>query len=98
MRYEDACVVGGSEELITKYIALLNGDAVNMAISKIRFGPIYDGLSSGAAYAFDQVSYHRFYPLARRAGIKDLKGFPQAEPGGFNFMKVALDNTSHKPS
>ena len=94
--YEDACVVAGSEQLIKRYIALLSGDVMNMVISKIRFGAIYDGLNSGAVYAFDQVSYRRFYPLARQAGIDDLRSFPQPESGAFNFMKVELDNSRHE--
>lgn len=33
-------------------------------LKKIKFGEILDGLTHGAAYAFDQQSYDRFYPIA----------------------------------
>jgi len=38
-------------------------------ISKTRFGQIMQGLSLGAAYAFDEDSYGRFLPLGRAAGL-----------------------------
>ncbi len=75
-----------------KYLALLTGDIVNMKISKIRFGLIHDGLEAGAVYAFDRLSYQRFYPLARQAGIDDLDGFPSTStaPDDLHLMKVKL--------
>ena len=90
--YEGACVVSGSEELIKKYMALLTVDLKEkMKISKIRFGSIYEGLKAGAAYAFDQPSYMRFYAFARRAGIDDLDGFPNRTSDDFHFIKVQFD-------
>lgn len=38
-------------------------------IRKTRFGEIMQGLSLGAAYAFDEESYGRFLPLGRAAGL-----------------------------
>lgn len=51
------------------------------AIKKTRFGEILRGLQLSAAYAFDQQSYGRFYPLTLK------KGLPVAE-GDFKKQKV----------
>ena len=96
--YEEACVVGGSEELIRRYMALLTVDPKKkMKISKVRFGSIYEGLKKGAAYAFDRTSYTRFYALARRAGIHDLEGFPKRTSEDFHFIKVQFDQADFRP-
>lgn len=90
--YEDGCVVAGSEELIKQYLkALAEGPATSIKVSKIRFGELYAGLKSGAVYAFDRQSYGRFYALARRAGIDDLHGFPDASTDDIQLMKVRFD-------
>ena len=90
--YEDGCVVAGSEELIKQYLKSLGGEpARDIKIAKIRFGELYAGLKSGAVYAFDRESYGRFYAPARRAGIDDLHGFPDAESGDIQLMKVGFD-------
>lgn len=93
-RHGEACVVGGSEELMDKYMALLTPElAGGLKVSKIRSGAIYDGLQAGAAYAFDQVSYARFYLFARHIGIEDLVGFRERTADEFHFMKVTLDTS-----
>ena len=47
-------------------------------IKKTRFGEIMRGLKLGAAYAFDEDAYNRFYPLAKEVGL-DVQSadFPQ---------------------
>lgn len=90
--YENGCVVAGSEELIKQYArSLANRPAKGMRISKLRFGEVYEGLKTGAAYAFDKRSYSRFYSLARRAGVDDLKGFPDSASNELHFMKVQFN-------
>jgi hypothetical protein len=42
-------------------------------IKKTRFGEIILGLNRGGAYAFDEESYNRFYPLANRIGYNFKK-------------------------
>ena len=87
--YENACIVAGSDDLIRQYMgSLANKPARGMKICKLRFGEIYNGLQSGAVYAFDRQSYARFYSLARRARIDDLQGFPDDPSDGLQLMKV----------
>ena len=68
--------------------SLANRAARGMKICKMRFGEIYDGLKTGAVYAFDRQSYSRFYSLARRAGIDDLQGFPDDLSDDLQLIKV----------
>lgn len=90
--YENGCVVAGSEQLITQYMRSLANETVKgMTISKLRFGEIYEGLKTGAAYAFDKQSYSRFYSLARRAGVDDLQGFPECPTNELHLMKVQFN-------
>lgn len=90
--YEDGCVVAGSEQLIRKYLgALAAASTVSMKVSKLRFGECFEGLSSGAVYAFDKPAYTRFYSLARRQGIDDLEGFRSDGDGGLDLMKIKFD-------
>ena len=45
------------------------GSAAKHTVRKTRFGEIMQGLSLGAAYAFDEESYERFLPLGRATGL-----------------------------
>jgi hypothetical protein len=65
----DACVISGSRETMAEYLAKIDPGASNGTIRKTRFGEILRGMKLGAAYAFDEKSYARFYPLAQEAGI-----------------------------
>ena len=97
-RYEDACVVAGSRDLLRSYLAANPGLAhASLAISKIRFADVRAGLDTGAAYAFDREAYERFAPLACDAGIDVADAFPEAsgaEAGSFSFVKVRLADTN----
>ena len=65
-----ACVISGSQEKMQQYLsemAINKGEQAT--IKKTRFGEILKGLRLGAAYAFDEESYGRFYPLARSEGL-----------------------------
>ena len=62
------CVISGSESGMRKYLSEL-GARGRHTVRKTRFGEIMQGLSLGAAYAFDEESYGRFLPLGREAGL-----------------------------
>ncbi|MFN0314991.1 MAG: hypothetical protein ACKVQA_08140 [Burkholderiales bacterium] len=66
----DACVIAGSEAGMKAYlVALGSGQPTRHTIRKTRFGEIMRGMRLGAAYAFDEAAYNRFYPLAKREGL-----------------------------
>jgi len=58
---------------------------------KTRFGEILRGLKLGAAYAFDEESYKKFYPLARQEGLLVAEAnFDEMKSKGFRFFTVQL--------
>lgn len=63
-----ACVISGSESAMRQYLSELGANGRH-TVRKTRFGEIMQGLSLGAAYAFDEESYGRFLPLGREAGL-----------------------------
>jgi len=75
-RYEvvcdgDACIVIGSKPKLKAHLASnMLTRSRDYALKKAWFDDILAGLKLGAAYAFDEEAYHRFYPLAQRAGLK----------------------------
>ncbi|MEA3339406.1 MAG: hypothetical protein U9R15_05515 [Chloroflexota bacterium] len=88
----DACVISGSRRAMEEYILEIDPGRRKMrTIKKTTFDEIKKGLLLGAAYAFDKVSYGRFYPLARRAGLDVMKAdFEKHEAEGFRFFTVQL--------
>jgi len=53
-----------------EYISEIDSDRRGFRnIKKTRFGEIVRGLQLGGAYAFDEESYSRFYPLAKQEGL-----------------------------
>lgn len=65
-----ACVIAGSEKTMREYIENISpGGSAKTTIKKTRFGDILKGMQLGAAYAFDEESYARFYPLAILEGL-----------------------------
>ncbi len=61
----DACVISGSEQDMRNYIkSALPESLKKTTIKKTRFGEVIS-----APYAFDELSYNRFYPLANRIGF-----------------------------
>jgi len=87
----DACVIAGSEADLRAYVLELGpAGEINHTLKKTRFGEIMRGMSLGASYAFDEVAYNRFYPLARREGL-DLgpEDFSATGPGkGVHLVRV----------
>ena len=80
-RHDAACVVGGTEDGLRRYVGSAP-DRVQgeISVSKIRLGEIIEGLGSGAAYAFDDDAYARFFPMARRHGLDVREPGPPPGP------------------
>ncbi|ALB24587.1 hypothetical protein Psal006b_03445 (plasmid) [Piscirickettsia salmonis] len=77
---KDACVISGSSESLHGYIdAMLPDRETSGIVKKTRFEEIMQGISRGAAYAFDQESYTRFLPLAEKNGMSDLPALSEFE-------------------
>ena len=65
-----ACVVAGSQIAMRQLVEELHpGSGDRVTIKKTRFGEIRRGLELGAAYAFDEEAYGRFYPLGCQEGL-----------------------------
>jgi len=63
----DACIIAGTESALRKYSEFMSPSTV-FDVRKTRLGEILKGISMGAFYAFDEISYNRFYPLANKYG------------------------------
>ena len=88
----DACVITGSKAAMQRYIASVEPAISRYSrIKKTRFGEIMQGIRWGAAYAFDEPSYARFYPLAKKAGL-DFVPEDLSSPSltGMRFVRVQL--------
>ncbi len=86
----DACVISGSEQDMGNYIKFVSpGFSKKHTIKKTRFGEIIKGMKMGAAYAFDEQSYNRFYPLANKVGfnLKEVNFSGETETG-FHFVVI----------
>ena len=67
----DACIIGGSEELMKSYIKDLSSFGIKKdIIRKTRFGEITDGMEQSGAYAFDQESHARFIKALSANGVE----------------------------
>lgn len=89
----DACVVAGSDADLRAYITeLAPAGGITHTLKKTRFGEIMRGMSLGASYAFDEIAYNRFYPLARREGYDfGPEDFSATGPGkGVHLVRVQL--------
>ena len=68
------------------------GDAHKATMRKTRFGEVLQGLTLGAAYAFDEDAYGRFYPLGRAEGLPIAEGdFAGERERGDRFFTVRLE-------
>ena len=88
----DACVIAGSGEAMQQYLSeMAPASAGDASVRKTRFIDILRGLNLGAAYAFDNESYARFYPLAREAGLDVAQAdFDEQRKLGNRFFTVRL--------
>jgi hypothetical protein len=86
----DSCIIAGTHEKMRSYIMQRNPHLINkVTIRKARFGNIRKAMQLGAAYSFDEESYKRFYPLARKKGINvGPEDFTGETPTGLHFMRV----------
>jgi len=86
----DSCVIAGSEEKMKAYIAASAGEITKKpTIKKTRFGEIKRGMELGGAYSFDEESYSRFHPVARKAGINaGPEDFSEQRPGKVHLVRV----------
>jgi hypothetical protein len=86
----DACVIAGSEVAMKRYVEAMAPDSLKETrIKKTRFGEIWYGLEQGAAYAFDEEAYNRFYPLANKAGLPITpQDFSGPSPTGMHFVRI----------
>ncbi|MFC1751195.1 hypothetical protein ACFL2V_20620 [Pseudomonadota bacterium] len=86
----DACIIAGSESAMRDYISSYSNNSSNShVIKKTRFGDIIQGMKHGGAYAFDEESYNRFYPLANRVGYKlKEEDFSQQTETGMHFVVI----------
>jgi hypothetical protein len=96
---KDACLIAGSDEAMRQYIRDLTGMLPDkFTIRKTRLGEILDGVSAGAAYAFDEEAYSRFLPLARGAGLPAAEAdFEKARLEGRQFFRVRFFRVRHVP-
>ncbi len=87
-----ACIVAGSESAIRHYLnTYAEAPQAKFLVKKARLGEILVGLSQGGRYAFDEKSYHRFYPLANREGFElgeEDFSTPSALEGHFHFVVI----------
>ena len=88
----DACVISGSVRAMKAFLSEINPDGQKgHAIKKTTFGEILRGLKLGAAYGFDEESYKKFYPLARKEGLPVEKAdFDGMKVKAFRFFTVQL--------
>jgi hypothetical protein len=88
----DACLVAGSEAAMRAYLRERDPKGVDRhTIRKTRFSEILRGLNLGAAYAFDEMAYSRFYPLALQADLPvSAADFTQAASRGDRYFTVRL--------
>ncbi len=88
----DACVIPGSDADLNRYLSALPvDDRSKFTLKKTRFSEVIRGMRLGAAYAFDETAYNRFYPLANREGL-DLgpEDFSVPSPTGRHFVRVQV--------
>ena len=88
----DACVISGSVRAMKAFLTEIDPDGQKgHTVKKTRFGEILGGLKLGAAYGFDEESYKKFYPLARKEGLPVKEAdFDEMEGKGFRFFTVQL--------
>jgi hypothetical protein len=88
----DACVISGSFRAMKTFLSEIDPDGQKThTIKKTRYGEILRGLQLGAAYGFDEESYKKFYPLARKDGLAvEETDFKEMEASDLHFVTVRL--------
>lgn len=87
-----ACIITDSQNAMEKYLKELDPlNSKKHTIKKTRFGEILKGLQLGAAYAFDEDAYNKFYPLAKEVGLNvQPANFEERRLEGFRFFTVQI--------
>jgi hypothetical protein len=86
----DACIIAGSDSDLKTYISELGPGEAGHTLKKTRFGEIMRGMRLGAAYAFDETAYNRFYPLAKREGLSLSPEDFSRTATGRHFVRVQI--------
>ena len=88
----DACVISGSVRAMKAFLSEIDPDTQKgHTVKKTRYGEILRGLKLGVAYGFDEESYKKFYPLARKEGLPvEEADFDEMKGKGFRFFTVQL--------
>lgn len=88
----NACVISGSVRTMKAFVKEIDPEGLQKrTIKKTLFGEILNGLKLGAAYAFDEESYKKFYPLARKEGLNVAEAnFEEMKSKDFRFFTVQL--------
>ena len=83
-----ACVIASSEASMRAFISEVSPAADSRhTIRKTRFSEIVTGMQHGAAYAFEEESFRRFYPLAVEIGLPVAQAdFDAARKRGERFI------------
>ncbi|TYT74384.1 hypothetical protein [Desulfobotulus mexicanus] len=89
---DNACVISGSVGTMKAFLKEFDPEGLQKhTIKKTLFGEILNGLKLGAAYAFDEESYKKFYPLARQEGLNVAEAnFEEMKSKNFRFFTVQL--------
>ncbi|MFQ5559074.1 MAG: hypothetical protein ACE5FU_00615 [Nitrospinota bacterium] len=89
---KQACIISGSETGMENLIGkMFPHDTKKCTVKKTRFGEIKNGLHRGAAYAFDEESYLRFFPLAQKVGFDIQQAdFESQKKSGSKFFTVQI--------
>ncbi|MBN1930260.1 MAG: hypothetical protein JW786_01450 [Desulfobacterales bacterium] len=88
----DTCIISGSVRAMKAFLLEIDPDGQKgHTVKKTTFGEILRGLKLGAAYGFDEESYKKFYPLARKEGLPVSEAdFVEMKSKGFRFFTVQL--------
>jgi hypothetical protein len=86
----NSCIIAGSISSMKKYLQEKGiPDGKKSVIKKTRFGEILYGIKKGAAYAFDEISYEKFYPIALKEKLPVQKAnFKEIKSKGYRFITV----------
>jgi hypothetical protein len=87
-----ACIIAGSDADLRRYLsALAVDDRSKYTLKKTRFSEVIRGIRLGAAYAFDETAYNRFYPIADKEGLNlGPENFSVPSLTGRHFVRVQV--------
>ncbi len=78
----EACIIAGTQSNLNKYALEFRQKGLEFQNRKTTLGDILKGLEKGGYYAFDEVAYKKFRPLANKYGHSFTdEVFPKTEDG-----------------